>query len=345
MATMKDVARAAGVSVYTVSATLSGSAPVSPELKARVRQAVKALGYERNSVASGLRQGTSSLIGLVVSDVTNPFFTELVDRIQIEARQHGYSVLLGISGHDVAREAELLRLMRSQQAAGAILGPAGGAADYRAADLAAGRMKVVAIDNAFPALGVDAIGLDNRKAAALAVSHLLDLGHRRIAMVGGVPRQHVARERLAGYRETLRRRGVAFVPALIEPGNFRLEDGYAACKKLLRNDPRPSALFVANNLMLIGVMRALGDLGLRVPQDISVCSIDDFPWASAFQPALTVVQQPIADMAGAAFRALLGRLGGEAGPPARQLLSPHLVVRQSCAAPPSRLSARRQVRS
>ena len=342
MATMKDVARAAGVSIYTVSATLSGSAPVSPELRARVRQAVKALGYERNSVASGLRQGTSSLIGLIVSDVTNPFFTELVDRIQTEARLHGYSVLLGISGHDVAREAELLRLMRSQQAAGTILGPAGGAADYRAEELAAGRMKVVAIDNAFPALGVDSFSLDNRKAASLAVSHLLDLGHRRIAMVGGVPGQHVARERLAGYRDTLRRRGIAFSPALVEAGNFRLEDGYVACKKLMRSDPPPSALFVANNLMLIGVMRALGDLGVRVPQDISVCSIDDFPWASAFQPALTVVQQPIAEMAGAAFRALLSRLEGEAGPPVRQVLPPHLLVRQSCAQVPPRLRRRIQ---
>ena len=342
MATMKDVARAAGVSIYTVSAALSGSAPVSPELKARVRQAVKALGYERNSVASGLRQGTSSLIGLIVSDVTNPFFTELVDRIQMEARQHGYSVLLGISGHDTAREAELLRLMRSHQAAGTILGPAGGPTDYGAGELAAGRMKLVAIDNAFPSLGIDSIGLDNRKAASLAVSHLLDLGHRRIAMVGGVPQQHVARERLAGYRETLRRRGVAFTPALVESGHFRLEDGYLACKKLMRSAPPPTALFVANNLMLIGVMRALGDLGLRVPQDISVCSIDDFPWASAFQPALTVVQQPIAEMAGAAFRTLLSRLGGETGPPVRQLLAPHLVVRQSCIAvrPPLRSRGR-----
>lgn len=336
MATMKDVARAAGVSIYTVSATLSGSAPVSAELRARVRQAVKALGYERNSMARGLRQGTSTLIGLIVSDVTNPFFTELVDRIQTEARQHGYSVLLGISGHDVAREAELLRLMRSHQAAGTILGPAGGAADYRGDDVAAGRMKLVAIDNASPALGVDAIGLDNRKAAALAVSHLLDLGHRRIAMVGGVPQQHVARERLAGYRDTLRKRGIAFSPARVESGNFRLEDGYVACKKLMRADPPPSALFVANNLMLIGVMRALGDLGLRVPDDISVCSIDDFPWASAFQPALTVVQQPIAEMAAAAFRALLARLEGADGPPIRQLFPPHLLVRQSCAAVPTR---------
>ena len=332
MATMKDVARAAGVSIYTVSAALSGSAPVSPALRARVNKAVKALGYERNSVARDLRQGTSSLIGLIVSDVTNPFFTEFVDCIETHARQQGYSVLLGISGHDVAREAELLRLMRSHQAAGAILGPAGGRADYREAEFAVGRMKLVAVDNAFPALGVDAIALDNRKAAALAADHLLDLGHRRIGVIGGVPRQHVAQERLAGYRAALRRRGIAAEPALEESGNFRMEDGYAACRRLFALPRPPTALFVANNLMLIGVMRALGDLGLRVPQDVSVAGIDDFPWAAAFRPALTVVEQPIAAMAQAAFEALTARLSGAEGPPLRQVFAPRLLIRESCRA-------------
>ena len=331
MVTMKDVARAAGVSVYTVSAALSGAAPVSAELRERVNAAVQRLGYEGNSVARGLRQGTSSLIGLIVSDVTNPFFTEVVDCIQTLARQSGYSVLLGISGHDVAREAELLRLMRSHQAAGTILGPAGGNSDYDAGELATGRMKVVAIDNAFPALAVDCISLDNRKAAALAVTHLLDLGHTAIGMVAGLPRQHVARERLAGYRDTLRKHGHTVREELIASGNFRLEDGYAACRTLMQGKGAPTALFVANNLMLIGVMRALGDMGLRVPQDVSVCSIDDFPWATAFQPALTVVQQPIAAMSKAAFTTLVKRLGGDAGEATRQLFAPELIVRKSTA--------------
>ena len=332
MVTMKDVARAAGVSVYTVSATLSESAPVSTELRARVRSAVKKLGYERNSVARGLRQGTSSLIGLIVSDVTNPFFTEIVDRIQTLARQQGYSVLLGISDHDVKREAELLRLMRSHQAAGTIIGPAGGSTDYESEEFAGGRMKIVAIDNVFPALGVDSVGLDNRAAARLAVSHLLELGHRRIGMVGGLPHQRVAKERLAGYRDALRAMKVDFRPDLVTSGSFRLENGYEACKGLMQGAEPPTALFVANNLMLIGVMRALRDLGHNVPRDVSVCSIDDFPWASAFQPALTVVQQPIEEMAEAAFRMLVERLEGRDGAPARQVFAPKLLIRQSCAA-------------
>ena len=168
MATMKDVARDAGVSIYTVSATLSGSAPVSDELRARVNRSVARLGYERNSMARGLKQGTSSLIGLIVSDVTNPFFTELVECIQADAERAGYSVLLGISDHDTGREAELLKLMRSHQAAGTILCPAGGEEDYLDGRLTRGRMKIVAVDNASEALGVDGFTLDNRRAADLA---------------------------------------------------------------------------------------------------------------------------------------------------------------------------------
>jgi LacI family transcriptional regulator len=333
MATMKDVARDAGVSIYTVSATLSGSAPVSPELRARVTASVARLGYERNSVARGLKQGTSTLIGLIVSDVTNPFFTELVACIQAEAHRAGFSVLLGISDHDAGREAELLTLMRSHQAAGTILCPAGGAADYDDGRLARGRMRIVAVDNASAGLGIDGFALDNRRAADLAVSHLLDLGHRRIGIVAGMRHQHVSQERLAGYREALERRGVTHDPGLVVHGDFRMEEARACAAHLLGLDPRPTAIFVANNLMLIGVMRTLAEAGIGVPDAISVCSIDDFPWAPAFHPALTVVRQPIAQMAAAAFARLVSRLGEEDAAPAEQhIFAPELVVRQSTAA-------------
>ena len=331
MATMKDVARDAGVSIYTVSATLSGSARVSPELRARVFASVARLGYERNSMARGLKQGTSSLIGLIVSDVTNPFFTELVERIQTEAHAAGYSVLLGVSDHDADREAELLTLMRSQQVAGTIICPAGSVEDYADGRLTRGRMKIVAVDNATPELGVDGFVLDNRRATELAVSHLLDLGHRRIGIVAGMRHQKVSQERLAGYRETLRRARIRFDATLVMHGDFRLEEARRCTEQLLALTPRPSAIFVANNLMLIGVMRALAEAGVRVPRDISVCSIDDFPWAPAFQPSLTVVRQPIAEMAAGAFARLVGRLREEKPAPAEQhVFAPELVVRDSC---------------
>lgn len=331
MATMKDVAREAGVSIYTVSSTLSGAAYVSPELQARVNAAIEKLDYQRNSAASGLKRGTSSLIGLIVSDVTNPFFTELVECIQNKARLAGYSVLLGISGHEVERESELLRLMRSHQAAGTILCPAGDESDYGNGRLATRRMKMVAIDNAPAGIGIDTIALDNVHAAAIGVEHLLALGHRRIATVAGLAYQHVGQQRLQGYRQALERHRIEADAGLISHGNFRVEDGYRSCKRLLALPQPPTAIFVANNLMLIGVMRALSEAGIKVPRDVSVASIDDFPWASAFQPALTVVRQPIADMASAAFESLVGRLQGNERQPAHRQFEPELVIRESTA--------------
>ncbi len=166
----------------------------------------------------------------------------------------------------------------------------------------------------------------------MAVRHLVSLGHRRIGNLAGLAHQYVSRQRLDGYRTALTEAGLEDRPDLISHGNFRIEDARASCKALLDVRPRPSALFVANNLMLIGVMQALSEMGLRVPQDISLCSIDDFPWASAFQPSLTVVRQPIAAMAAASFACLLERLAGGRQAPRHVTFQPELIVRQSSAA-------------
>lgn len=333
MTTMKDVARAAGVSTATVSATLSGTSYVSPELKARVTAAIESLGYERNSVASGLKLGRSTLIGLVVSDITNPFFTELVAAVQADAAAAGYSVLLGISDHDVGRELELLRLMRSHQAGGTILCPAGDASDYASGRVSFGRMKVVAVDNAAPELPFDTVVLDNAEAAALATRHILSMGHRRVATLAGPDRQWVSRARLDGFRSALAAEGIVVADDFVRRGEFRVGEAAAGCRALLGLPEPPTALFVANNLMLIGVMQALAAAGVAVPGGMAVTSVDDFPWASAFQPALTVVRQPIAEMAAAALDALVARMNGDDSPPRRRVFSPELVVRASCARP------------
>lgn len=333
MATMKDVAKAAGVSVATVSATLSGASYVSPELKARVSAAIESLGYERNSIASGLKLGKTALIGLVVPDVTNPFFTELVDHVQHLARHAGYSVLLGTSDWDVEREAGLLRLMRSHQAEGTILCPTGRVEDYEPARLALGRMKLVMVDNASPELRFDTVALDNRKASELAVGHILSFGHRHVATMAGRAHQFVGRERLDGFLAAMAAQGVEVGPALVRRGDFLEEEAFRSCGELVARSPRPTALFVANNLMLIGVMRALAEAHLAVPAAMSVASIDDFPWASAFFPALTVVRQPIEAMAAEALGRLVRRIAGDDSEPHHAVFLPELIVRQSCTAP------------
>jgi LacI family transcriptional regulator len=333
MATMKDVARLAGVSIATVSSTLSGRNFVSAELKERVFSAIEELGYSPNAMASGLKRGTSSLIGLIVPDITNPFFTELVHGVQRRAADKGFTVLLGVSADNAAHEAELVRLMRSHQVAGTIVIPSGSEDDCRRLGELDRDMPMVAVDNAPLGMALDTVVLDNRKAAALATGHILSQGHEAIAVLTGPEHRFVSHERFLGFQAALEQQRIPLRDAHVRRGNFHVEAAREAGLALLRGKPRPTAIFVTNNQMLIGVMQAVAEAGLRVPDDISIVSIDDFPWASAFMPALTTVRQPISEMAAVAFDRLASRIAGEDGAPRRAVLEPELLVRQSCAAP------------
>ena len=335
MATMKDVAKRAGVSIATVSAVLSGAAFVSPPLKARVEAAIAELGYARNAMARSLKSGHSSLIGLVVPDITNPFFTSFVDHVQKAADAAGYSVLLGLTDNKAEREANVLSLMRSHQAAGTILCPTGASSAYAKIGATVGSMKLVLADNATDKTDVDTVVMDNVLAAEVAARHILSLGHRKIAIMSGPAHQYVAQTRHEAFVKALAAKSVAVRPDCVARGDFREEEAHQAALQLLRDREQPTAIFVANNLMLIGVMRAITELALRVPEDISVICIDDFAWAAAFQPTLTVVRQPIDAMAQAAFDLLLQRIKGDASPRQRTTLPPQLVVRQSCAKVPA----------
>ena len=330
---MKDVARLAGVSIATVSATLSGSSFVSAVLQERVRAAIDELGYAPNAMASGLKRGASTLLGLVVPDITNPFYTELVHGVQQRAARAGYTVLLGVSDDDAGREAELIRLMRSHQAAGTIVLPSGGEEDcMRLLDIAAS-MPLVAVDNAPSGMAADTVVLDNRKAAQLATDHILSLDHKAVATLAGPSHRFVSRERVLGFEAAMEASGNAVPPEHIIRGDFHVDAARQAAAALLQRSSRPTAIFVANNQMLIGVMQAIAAAGLCVPDDISIASIDDFPWASVFMPALTTVRQPIDAMAGTAFDFLAARMAGETTQPRRIVMEPELVVRQSCGVP------------
>jgi LacI family transcriptional regulator len=333
MATMKDVARLSGVSIATVSAALSGRNFVSSTLKERVQAAVEELGYSPNAMASGLKRGRSSLIGLVVPDITNPFFTELVHGVQRRAAEQGYNVILGVSDDNAAREAELIRLMRSHQAVGTIVIPCGSEDDCRKLGNDGGSMPLVAVDNAPLGLKIDTVVIDNRRAADLAVAHILAQGHTEIATISGPSHRFVSRERLLGFEAALESAGIPLHDGHAPRGDFHVEAGRGAGLELFSRPHRPTAVFVANNQMLIGVMQAVSEAGLRVPEDISIVAIDDFPWAAAFMPALTTVRQPIARLAQEALNRLMARVDGDTGEPRRIVLEPELVVRASCGAP------------
>ena len=266
MATMKDVARLAGVSIATVSSTLSGRNFVSAVLKDRVHSAIEELGYSPNAMASGLKRGTSSLIGLVVPDITNPFFTELVHHIQSRASEDGLNVILGVSDNDAVREAELLRHMRAQQAAGSIVVPCGGEEDCRRLGEDGSGMPLVAADSAPLGMKLDSVVLDNRMAAGIATHHILSHGHEQVAILVGPSHRFVSHERFLGFQAALEQRGIAFSESLAKRGNFQVDAAREAVSSFLGLDPRPTAIFVANNLMLIGVMRTWRRRAYRVPE-------------------------------------------------------------------------------
>ncbi|WP_250515865.1 LacI family DNA-binding transcriptional regulator [Caballeronia sp. INDeC2] len=333
MATMKDVARLASVSLATVSAVISGSSYVSPDLTARVRSAVKALGYAPNPIASSLKKGSTKLLGLVVPDITNPFFTEFVHSLQRRAHALGYSVLLFDSDRDMEQERECLRMLRAHLAVGTILCACAPEESYERIEGEIGAMPVVAIDHAVRSHAWDSVTLDNRAAARLAVQHILDFGHRRVGIVAGPQFLVPGRDRLLGFEETLRDAGIPVVQQSVSEGAFNEEGAYDAALALLDLPKPPTAIFVANNQMLIGAMQALSARGIACPSDLSITSIDDFPWASAFSPALTIVRQPVDQMAQAALSLMLERIKGDAREPRHEVFAPELIVRKSCARP------------
>lgn len=333
MATMKDVARLANVSVATVSATISGKKYVSPELKERVQQTISQLRYRPSVVASRLKLGRTSLIGLIIPDVSNPFYTDIVASVQTSARAENLTVILGISDQEPERERELIEFMAAQHAESLIICSCGYAGESaEALSTASGLMNLVLVDAIPTGVDADTVTLDNIAAGKLATQHVLSFGHRDIAIITGPPSATSSEERLLGYTEAMQEAGIEPALHLQRDGAFRIEQGYEAARALLEDGSKPTAIFVCNNLMLIGVMRAISDKGLTVPGDISIVSIDDFPWASAFSPAITTVRQPTADMGKAAFDLVKERMDNSGEPAAHKVFEPMLVTRASCAA-------------
>lgn len=338
MATIKDVAKLAKVSTATVSAALNGTSYVSPQLKDRVDRAVAELGYSTDGIARSLKRGKSNLIGLLVDDVTSPFYAQFIEDVESLAYDRSYGLLLCHTGRDVTKERDYLRLLRMQRVDGIIWAPTGRTTDYTRKEIQGISTPIIFVDRVIAGFAsYDSVLLNNREAAAQATNYLLDLGHRRICMLSGDEFLEPARERNRGYREALKKRGVRSDRSLICNGHFREAEAFEEFMSVLQTEDI-TAVIAANNPMLIGVMRALDQFNLSCPKDMSVVAIDDFPLAGVTKPRMTTVRQPVREIAEQALRLLLRRMGGEkAAEPAHVQVEPLLIVRESCApykAPP-----------
>jgi LacI family transcriptional regulator len=306
---MVQVAGLADVSIFTVSAVVNGTSPVSDALRQRVEAAIRQSGYRPSALARSLRTGQTHTVGLSIGDITNPFYTDVVARVQRDLHAAGYAVMLCCNERDVTLQDEQIALMRAREVDGLIVSPTGEDARLTKA-LEGYGAPVVLIDRVLAGYDCDAVVLDNRAAVGEAMAHLIGLGHRRIGLIAGLPESFTGRERLEGYRESLGRAGLAEDPELIQFGNFRSAEAITATRRLMALDPPPTALLAANNLSAIGAMKALSALGLACPGDVSLAAIDDFPWADVFEPKLTTVAQPVEAFGAEAARMLVERMGG-----------------------------------
>ncbi len=341
--TISDVARRANVSPSTVSNLLNGRTErMRPSTRERILQAIKELGYTPNMAARQLKTGQTSIIGLIVPSVANPFYGVFARYVEDAALEKGYQVLLGNSERDPEREINYAETLWGYGVRGVIFGSSLLRLSHLQPLLEQG-LYVVAFDR--PAqqgdpVAIDSVGVDNRQVTRLAVKHLLALGHRRIGFVSGTLQTVSRLERLEGYRQTLREAGIEPDPTLIwegvSTGTFgdaeAFDLGRQGAHTLLSLPQPPTALITINDMFAFGVYAGARDLGLRIPEDVSVVGIDDIALSEIVHPPLTTIRQPVREIARLAVERLIGRLQeSEDSPPGHQMLSPQLVVRASTA--------------
>jgi DNA-binding LacI/PurR family transcriptional regulator len=339
---IRDVANRAGVSAATASRALNGSATVSDDLRVRVVEAASALGYRPNNLARSLRRQRTDTIGVIVSDIANPHHSEAVRVMEDAASQAGWRLVLCNSDERVDKQRTYLRLLADERVGAVILSAADEAGSGVDALLDLG-IPVVAFDRVIDDPRVDAVSCDNEAGVRALTRHLVDLGHRRIAFVGGRPRVATGSARLRGYRDAMHEAGLR---TMVEDADFRADLAEVAARRLLDRTARPTAMVVANNTMAVGTLRAIREADLRVPDDIALATVDDPVWAELVEPPITALAQPVRAMAEAAVRLALDRVAGqrvagEARPLVRLVLPMELRMRRSSGPPRGALRGRR----
>ncbi|MEM7539364.1 MAG: LacI family DNA-binding transcriptional regulator [Chloroflexota bacterium] len=310
-AKIEDVARQAGVSTATVSRVLSGKTNVSDGTRQRVLGVARQLDYRPSRVAQSLRSQKSHIIGVLLSDIQNPFFTSMVRAIEDVAYNHGYSLMLCNTDEDPEKEALYIDLMLSQNVAGVILSPSVATEETTCSAyslLIDAKMPVVIVDRRLPNEEVDTVVVDSMNASYKMISHLIEQGHQRIGCVVGPTNVSTGKERRDGYLKALKDHKIPMDNALLRSGVAKVEPGYYMTSELLSLDNPLTALFTGNNLLTIGALRAIHERGLIMPTDIALAAFDEMDWMFVMNPPLSVVAQPTYMMGSAAADLLLARI-------------------------------------
>ncbi|MBY4127642.1 LacI family DNA-binding transcriptional regulator [Rhodococcus fascians] len=329
MATMDDVARIAGVSVSTVSHVLNGTRKVNPTTRQRVDAAIVEIGYRRNVVARSLAAGRTNTVGLSIAALTNPYFGSLVHAVEQRLSEAGYVLILGDSHDEPLSERRVTDSLLDRQVDGMLLAPAAGSESSTIPEIVRSGTPLVLIDRMLD-LPCDQVGPENDASAYDLTAHLLDAGHRRIAIVRGIEGISSTTERFDGYARALADRGIELDPALVLDGRSNVEVAEAAVRALMSSPDRPTALVSMNNSMTIGSLKAVRGLGLSIPADLAFVCYDDFEWSDLFEPRLTAAAQDVQTIGRTAADLLLRRIEGNDGAPRSIRVPTTFNHRNSC---------------
>lgn len=330
--TLLDVANHLGISRATVSLVLRNSPRVADATRERVLEAFETLGYVYNRHAAGMRSNRTQTVGVVVNDITNPYFATLVRSIEASLGRHGFITFLSNSDESVERQTWFLETVRQHNIDGIIVCPAESTTASDVRRLLGWGIPCVFASRYVPSVEVDYAGIDNRRGMALATSHLIGLGHKRIAMIGGHTRASTGRERLEGYLVALEQARIMREDRLIVPARLTRDEGKRIVMDLLRQKNPPTAAVCGNDVIAFGVMLGLRSMGLEPGKDFGVMGFDDVPEASLWEPPLSTIQVPQDRIGEAAAELLIQRMSDRQRPVSRIVLEPSLVVRKTCGA-------------
>ncbi|MDR3518069.1 MAG: LacI family DNA-binding transcriptional regulator [Azospirillaceae bacterium] len=329
MATIIDVARRAGVSVSTVSHVVNATRPVSPETTRLVEEAIAAVGYTPNSIARSLARSATNSVGIALSAISNPYFSDIICAIERECDRLGLMVFLCDTQDNAEHEFQVVQALHQRRVDGILLAPSSVSNQRSLQYLIDNRVPCVLVDRAISS-AFDQVSVENAQAMAVIVAHLVEHGHRRIGFVGGQPGFATSLERIEGFCQAMQAHGLDTAEALLAVGNADVDAATAAALRLLALPERPTAIATGNNLATIGTMRALRQVGLRVPDDVALVGFDDFEWADYFEPRLTTMAQPCQDIGRSAASLLMDRIGNYDGERRTVRLEAALIVRNSC---------------
>jgi LacI family transcriptional regulator len=325
--TIKDIAREARVSYATVSRALNNKYGVNPETREKILRIARELNYSPNAIARGLVSSRSFTIGLILPDLTNPYFPAVAAGIESYAQDRGYSVFLCNTNWDRRRETAYIRLLSERRVDGIILAPSGTSIEEEVREL----LPMVFVTNAPKNTIYSSVVIDNIRGGYLAAKHLIECGYSSIGFIGVEEHEMMDNERLEGYRRAFNRYGRELDSRFIRFGDFRQQTGYALITEMIRSGEYPDAIFAENDILAIGILHGIKDSGLKVPDDIALIGFDDIAFSAYQEIQLSTIHQPKEEMGSTAAEILIEEIEGRPGetPPRKVILEPELIVRSS----------------